>query len=194
MLTYHLAQLYYDCQPSDEAIISGHENHALRISAKTGRLYMYAHQLLFFGLLGLGIGIKITAKHILDTERRWIDVVLPGYSLCVIIIALHIIRVAHPYHAHVKVWVFRGILLLIMFITPIFTKVVNNAVLFGIFFACVVLNLLVDVEGKEKIEHDKEEMREKRELAKQESRDTNSSDFKERVKHLRRATSGIGKM
>ena len=192
-MTYCIGRLYYDCQPSEEAIMEGHDNHALRISAKRGRLYMYAHQMLFFGLLGIGVGIKIAAKHLLDTERRWIDVILPGYSLVIIVIALNMIRVAHPYHVHYKIWIFRALLLGVMMIMPFFALAINNAVIFGVMLACIVLQLHVDVEGKEKIKHEKEELKEKREMAKLES-EHSETPAKDRFKHLRRVTSGIGKM
>ena len=211
-LTYCIARLYYDCQPSEEAIMCGHDNHALRISATTGRLYMLAHQMLFFGLLGLGVGIKIAAKHLLDPKRRWIDVLLPGYSLVIIVIALNIIRVAHPYNVHTKIWIFRGILLFIMIITPLFTHVINNAVILGVLFGCVVLQFMVDVEGKEKIKNEKEEMKERREKAKlgalseidrEETAPSAAPPSKDPLdpldplnsfRQLRRVVSGVGKM
>ena len=70
VMTYFISRLYYDCQPPEEEIILGEENHALRKSVTTALFYVYSHQLLFFGLLGLGMGIKITASNLQSPNRR----------------------------------------------------------------------------------------------------------------------------
>ncbi len=160
-------------------------------------MYLHSHQILFFGLLGLGMGIKISGKHLLETKRRWIDVVLPAYSLVVIIVALNIIRIAHPYeNVKKKVWIFRIILLLIMFVMPMFAKSMNNGVIFVIIFLCIGLQLVVDVEGKEQVRTVKEEMKEKRHLAeKQHGNNSNHLTAKASVfKNMKRMQSGVGKI
>merc|ERR1712228_350470 len=89
LMSYMIGRLYYDCQPSEEMLMEGRHTHALRVTRRTARLFLYAHQLLFFGLLGFGMGAKITGKHLFYEERQWIDTVLPGYSLVVIVWALN---------------------------------------------------------------------------------------------------------
>merc|ERR1719295_1955276 len=69
VMTYFISRLYYDCQPPEEEIITGEDNHAMRRSVVTALLYVYSHQLLFFGLLGLGMGIKITAVILMPIPR-----------------------------------------------------------------------------------------------------------------------------
>lgn len=70
LMTYMISRLYYDCQPPEEEIIHGEENHAMRMSVKTALLYVYSHVFLFFGLLGLGCGVKITASNLQSEEKR----------------------------------------------------------------------------------------------------------------------------
>eukprot|EP01084_Bolivina_argentea_P076432 138520_1 len=196
ILSYCIARLYFDCQPNEESIMNGNNNHALRISASRAKMYLQSHQILFFGLLGLGMGIKISGKHLLETKRRWIDVILPGYSLVVIIIALNIIRIAHPYDnsKNKKIWIFRIMLLLIMFIMPMFATTINNGVIFIVIFLCIVLQLFVDVEGKEQGKKIKEEMKEKRHLANKQHNNNHLNTKDSVFKHMKRMQSGVGKI
>eukprot|EP00484_Ammonia_sp_Unknown_P021243 CAMPEP_0197041654 /NCGR_PEP_ID=MMETSP1384-20130603/18170_1 /TAXON_ID=29189 /ORGANISM="Ammonia sp." /LENGTH=590 /DNA_ID=CAMNT_0042472625 /DNA_START=62 /DNA_END=1834 /DNA_ORIENTATION=+ len=204
LFAYCIGRLYYDCQPPEEAILEGNNNHALRISAARGRTYMYAHQLLYFGLLGLGMGIKIDTKHLFESKRRWVDVVLPGYSLVVISIGINLIRIAHPYciadvQKYKKIWVARGVILLIMMIMPLFAKLLNNGVILIVLFVCMFAQLALDVEGRARVQHEKAELKEHREIAKQHTERSEQGGHEEPPMaappaNLRRLASGIGRM
>jgi len=167
LMTYFISRLYYDCQPPEEEIIHGEDNHALRRSVTTALLYVYSHQLLFFGLLGLGMGIKITAANLQSVNRRELDVMLPGWSICIIVIALYMIRWAHPFESDFTqrirvIWVCRIILLLVMLCCPLFWDVVNQGGLFLVYVGCLALLLGLDFEGRERIKTRHHEMKEHR--------------------------------
>eukprot|EP01083_Nonionella_stella_P096512 271360_1 len=154
IMAYCIARLYYNCQPPAEHIEE--TGHALHKAEWYGRrLYTYSHQVLFIGLLGLGIGIKITGKHLLYPKKQWIDVLLPGYSLVIIVISLNLIRISHPYNTNYKVWLFRLILIVIMSIIPAFAMKINQGIIFGVIFMCILLMVCVDVEGKLMMRHSK---------------------------------------
>eukprot|EP01083_Nonionella_stella_P232165 819267_1 len=152
-MSYCIAKLYFDCQPSEEDIMHGIHNHALRINVPARILYIVAHHILFFGLLGFGIGIKIAFKHfsVSAEERELIDVLLPGYSVVVILISTNVIRWSHPYsiiRTSKLVWVFRIILIITMAIAPIFASKLNRGIIFGVFLFCLICLNVVDVEGR----------------------------------------------
>merc|ERR1719195_633525 len=81
ILSYCVGRLYFNCQPSEEAIMEDLEGHALRAGKKEAKLYIHSHHILFIGLLGYGVGIKIAGKNVIGTKDNSIDVLLPGYSL-----------------------------------------------------------------------------------------------------------------
>merc|ERR1712173_318178 len=131
----------------------------------------------------------ITGKHLFYEERQFIDTVLPVYGLAVIIWGLNVIRLSHPPYPeechdengelkknwiwlkmkqNPKVWGFRTVVWVILCIMPIFTKVMNNGVLFFIVFLCVFSLQFADIEGKQQRFKQKEELREKRAAAKKE--------------------------
>ena len=192
--SYCIGRLYYNCQPSEEQILTGTDNHALRLSKERGRMYSYAHQLLFFGLLGYGIGVKIAGGHILSAKRRWIDIVLPQYSLCVIVICLNLIRVAHPFDAHKAIWVYRMLILIIMLIMPALAKTINQGIIVITEFLCIIGLVIVDVEGRAKIQAEKQEAKEKREIVKQSTEHYEMKHERSKFKQLKRGQSGIGLM
>eukprot|EP01083_Nonionella_stella_P096630 271703_1 len=194
VLSYSVARLYFDCQPSEESILEGYEVHALRVSAFRGITYMKSHEILFFGLLGLGMGIKITGKHLLADNKSAIDVVLPGYSLVVIIITLNAIRIAHPYRVHIKFWIMRGLLLVVMIVLPIFWEKMNNGVIFLVIMLCVELQLWLDVEGREKIKNQKGELKEKREHAEKENDEKIRQTVRFKHMGMKRMASSVGKL
>jgi len=164
LVAYCIARLYYDSQPPEEQIYQGSGNHALRMSVNRAVLYMNAHLFLFFGLLGLGIGVKLMSKHI-DEEPTLLETGLSGYSLVLIIIALNLIRISHPNNTPWKIWALRGGLLLIMIIMPLLTGEVSPLVIYVVTFLCMVGQTLIDVEGRHKVKAEKKELREKRESA-----------------------------
>lgn len=51
ILTYYIGKLYFNCQPSEEAIMEDLEGHALRTSKNMARLYIHSHHVLFIALL-----------------------------------------------------------------------------------------------------------------------------------------------
>lgn len=145
----------------------GEENHAMRKSVLTALLYVYSHQLLFFGLLGLGMGIKITASNLQNPEKRELDVMLPGWAISVIVIALYMIRWAHPFKSDFDqrirvIWVCRMVALLVMLVAPVFWKSVNQGGLFLVYVFCLALLLALDFEGRERIQQEKAHLKHKR--------------------------------
>eukprot|EP01083_Nonionella_stella_P169653 575774_1 len=167
VMTFCIAKLYFDCQPTEEAVMHGTHNHALRTTIGARILYIVSHHVLFFGLLGFGIGAKIAFKHldIGQSHRAAIDLLLPGYSLVLIVISLNVIRASHPDQvASPLVWGLRILLILLMAITPVVTLVyhLDHWILFLIMFLSVIFLNLVDVEGRKERNTIKRELKEKR--------------------------------
>ena len=60
VMCFFIARLYYDCQPSEEAIMEHqHNHHALKTTHVKRVVFLWAHHVLFFGLIGFGIGVKV---------------------------------------------------------------------------------------------------------------------------------------
>eukprot|EP01084_Bolivina_argentea_P140685 247272_1 len=166
VMAFVIAILYFDAQPSEEDIMHGQYNHALRTTKIARLFYIWGHHQLFFGLLAFGIGIKVAAKHFFDniTKREWIDIILPAYGLVVIIIALVIIRLVHPQKVKNRlIWVARFAILCALCIVPIFAVSINQSIIFSIVFILLMLLLVLDVEGHSKRKKKKSELKEKRE-------------------------------
>ena len=204
-MSYMVGRLYYDCQPSEEQIMIGFNNHALRRKDGPQALcFFWAHSFLNVGLLGLGIGNKIAFKHLDATERIWIDVGLIGCSLVVITLSLWVIRWAHPGCIPVRVWGARAIILMIMVIVTAsaVSDAVNQGVLFGVLFVCVMLQLVLDFEGQEQRQKEREELKERRREAEAESseyqvtiKDENDRKVDAKTRSmLRRRASGVGQI
>lgn len=106
---------------------------------------------------------EIVAKHLLEAERRWIDVLLPGYSLVIIVISLNIIRIAHPFDINIprKVWIQRILVIFIMSMAPLCAMALSQGLIFGIVFGCVVMLVIIDIEGHHKVKQEKIEAKEK---------------------------------
>jgi len=133
-------------------------------------LYVYSHMILFFGLLGLGMGIKITASNLQNEESRALDVMLPGYSIAAIVIALFMIRWAHPFESEFSqrirvIWVVRIVTLLVMLVAPIFHDIANQGALFLVYVFCTWLLLFLDFEGQERIKHQKNHLKDQRRIS-----------------------------
>jgi len=121
-------------------------------------------------LLGLGMGIKITAYNLQNDESRALDVMLPGYSIAAIVIALFMIRWAHPFASESNqrirvIWVVRIVTLLIMLVVPIFHDKANQGVLFLVYVFSTWLLLFLDFEGQERIKHAKKDLKEQRRIS-----------------------------
>ena len=89
---------------------------------------------------------------------------LPGGSICVIVIALYMIRWAHPFESEFNqrirvIWVCRMITLLVMCLAPIFWESWNQGALFLIYVFSLALLLGLDFEGRERINHRHHEMK-----------------------------------
>jgi len=168
VLSYCIGRLYYGCQPSEEAILHGLDTHALRINKTRARLYIHSHTVLFAALLGYGIGIKAASKHVLDKaeDQLWIDILLPGYSLVLIIICLNVIRAAHPNNADFKIWTFRLVILIVLAGSPILAKTVNQMIIWVLWSLCVIALVATDVESEQKRQDEKHHLRERRHAAK----------------------------
>lgn len=154
VLCFFIAKLYFECQPNEEC---GAHNHALSSASHQPMMriiYICSHQLLWFALLGFGVGLKIAFSHHFgdeeQNEREWIvDIGLPAYSLVFIVVALNVERLSHPQRIHsIQVWLFRIILISVMSATPILMKTMNVGLIFCVMLSCVILLNLVDTEGK----------------------------------------------
>jgi len=152
--SYLIGRLYYDCQPSEECILENEEQHALGRKNKIwAKIYSAVHQILFFGLFGYGVGIKLVTKHIQHDEHKLIDVLLPGYSLFVIVISLNIIRIIHPFHGERPkwVWIQRIVIICVMGILPLTAFFdINQGIIFGLMFWGILMLVVVDIEGHHK--------------------------------------------
>lgn len=157
--SYLIGRLYYDCQPSEEAILENEEHHALGRKNKIfSKLFAAVHQVLFFGLFGYGVGIKLVTKHILEDDHKMIDVLLPGYSLFVIVISLNVIRVIHPFHGERPkwVWIQRIVVITVMGILPLIVFFdINQGFIFGFMFWCILMLVVVDIEGHHKVKEER---------------------------------------
>ena len=203
VLSYCIGRLYYGCQPSEEAILHGLDTHALRINKTRARLYIHSHTILFAALLGYGIGIKLASKHVLSSDQQWIDVLLPGYSLVVIIICLNIIRAAHPNNADYKIWTFRLIVLCILTASPVLAQSINQMLIWVLWLLCVMALVATDVESEQKRRDEKHHQSERSHAAKiltaqkqkedrmRQEADKKHDEFRRHVAHMR---SGIGIM
>ncbi len=160
-LVYLVGVLYFDCQPTEEQIMTGNNTHAMRTSRWRARAYSWSHLVLYEGLLGLGVGMKFTAKHLSSDARDPMDVFLPAYSLLVVVLCIHVIRISHPFSNSTRtVWAVRAVAMLINFIMPFFYEY-NHGVIMGIIIATVLVQVAVDTEGREHRKQVKHEAKEK---------------------------------
>ena len=157
--SYLIGRLYYDCQPTEESILEDEQMHALGRKNKIySKIYAAVHQVLFFGLFGYGVGIKLVTKHIMEDEHKLIDVLLPGYSLFVIVISLNVIRVIHPFDGERPkwVWVQRIFIIFVMGILPLGAFVgINQGIIFATMFVCILMLVAVDIEGHHKVKEER---------------------------------------
>merc|ERR1712232_1191202 len=65
------------------------------------RVYKWFHILLFFGLLGLGLGSKIAVYYEADNAFY---VFMPGLSCVVICVCINVIRLTHPFNYSDNHW------------------------------------------------------------------------------------------
>merc|ERR1712129_547470 len=95
-----------------------------------------------------------------------IDILLPGYSLVLIIICLNVIRAAHPNNADFKIWTFRLVILIVLAGSPILAKTVYQMIIWVLWLLCVIALVATDVESEQKRQDEKHHLRERRHAAK----------------------------
>ena len=143
--------------------------HALSKSVWRARIYKWFHILLFFGLLGLGLGSKITIHELPDYHGKdIIFVFLPGISCIVICICINVIRLTHPFdysdkHPHLVcgVWITR-ILCILLMVGVLFTwEWLNHGIILAIYVACFLVQIFVDFEAKHRLIITKNEEKDK---------------------------------
>eukprot|EP00483_Globobulimina_turgida_P010379 UN10399 len=98
VIVYCIGKLYFESQPSEHEIHHHKKAHAMSTSVWRARIYKWFHILLFFGLLGLGLGSKITVHQLHHYEGdKAIYVFLPGISCIIVCFCINIIRLTHPF-------------------------------------------------------------------------------------------------
>merc|ERR1712129_56031 len=102
------------------------------------------------------------------------------------------IRIAHPGVTPRKVWILRSVLLLVMCVLPAFTMLINNGIIFGVYFVCIQLQLALDLEGKEKREEIRKDLKEKRASGKDGAENSETSASTTPFKHFKTQKSGVG--
>ena len=181
LITYSIALLYFDSQPSEHAIMHVPGSHALK---RTGNrwyasLFLFSNVILQGGLLGFGVGLKTVGYHLENEKSQAVDVMLPGYSLVIICIALNLTRISHPFHSHnVKVWIIRILCVIVMAIVPIFWDDVNQFIILCIITVCILIQVLVDEEGRQEKQAFKQERKEKAKEATQRHNDRETKSLK----------------
>merc|ERR1719229_682906 len=92
IIVYCIGKLYFGSQPSEYELHHHTKSHAMSTSVWRARIYKWFHILLFFGLLGLGLGSKITIHELPDYDgEKSVYVFLPGISCVIICICINII-------------------------------------------------------------------------------------------------------
>jgi len=147
VMSYCVLKLYQESQPPEE-----HIEEWFLLHPSDGWDW-YTHQVLFVALLGWALGIKITGKHLIHGDSKAIDVVLPGVSMIVIVVALMLIRCMNAfshYHSHSYIWALRVLLITILAaaIMSVLNDSLNYALIFGVFAFCITAMALLDFHGE----------------------------------------------
>jgi len=193
LICYGCGKLYFECQPSEEDIHHGTKNHAMTTTLWKGRIYGYAHNVLYFGLLGLGIGMKITTHSLENYDKtKAIYVMLPGISCIIICVSVNIIRLTHPvqynllgndYKKIVKiVWIIRVICILVMVIILCFYKKINHFIILGVYVISFMIQISIDVEGEIRNKQYKQKLKHQASKKNQENR---TQYFRKSFQHIR---------
>eukprot|EP01084_Bolivina_argentea_P116441 206900_1 len=166
VIVYCIGKLYFGSQPSEYELHHHTKSHAMSTSVWRARIYKWFHILLFFGLLGLGLGSKITVHELPHYHKHPFFVFMPGISCVVICICVNIIRLTHPFdysdkHPHlvIGVWLVR-ILCIVIMICILFTwKIMNHFIILAVYVICFIMQIAVDFEAKHRLivtkSHDK---------------------------------------
>eukprot|EP01084_Bolivina_argentea_P229618 387503_1 len=134
VIVYCIGKAYFESQPSEYELHHHTKSHAMSTSVWRAKIYKWFHILLFFSLLGLGLGAKITIHELSHYDNtKFIYVFLPGISCCLICICINGIRLTHPFdytkkHQYmvITVWIIRFICIIIMFIILFTYKIIKN--------------------------------------------------------------------
>eukprot|EP00483_Globobulimina_turgida_P003056 UN03061 len=112
--------------------------------------------LLFFGLLGLGLGSKITVHELHHYHGdKPVYVFLPGISCIIVCFCINIIRLTHPFDYSTKrphlvcgVWVTRVLCLGIMFAVLFTWQIWSHWIILAVYVLCFIVQIFVDFEAK----------------------------------------------
>jgi len=162
VICYCIGKLYFDSQPSEHEIHHHRAVHALSTSMWRARIWKWLNIILYFALLGLGLGSKITihALHYeYDHEEPWF-VFLPGMSCVVICICINCIRWTHPFDYEqedldqklvIVVWIMRVLVVAVMFMVMFAYKTVHHGWILGIYVVCFIFQVVIDFEAKTRL-------------------------------------------
>ena len=169
LIVYCIGKLYFESQPTEYELHHHRKVHALSKSVWRARIYKWFHILLFFGLLGLGLGSKITIHelphyHGDDKILVW----LPGISCVVICVCINVIRLTHPFdysekHPHLVcgVWIVRIAVIALMVGILFAWDLMDHGIVLGIYVGCFLIQIFVDFEANHRLFLEKAEDKEK---------------------------------
>eukprot|EP01083_Nonionella_stella_P017941 50210_1 len=159
-IVYCIGKLYFESQPTEHEIYNHKRCHAMSTSVWRARIYKWFHMVLFFGLLGLGFGSKITVHelHAYHGEEDAIFVFMPGISCVVICICIHVIRLTHPFvynDGHkcllIGVWLVRGVSIIIMIGILFLWQMINHFVILCVYVFCFMMQIFVDYQANTRL-------------------------------------------
>eukprot|EP01083_Nonionella_stella_P017944 50216_1 len=159
VIVYCIGKLYFESQPTNYEVYHRKKSHAMSTSVWRARIYKWFHMVLFFGLLGLGFGSKITVHELNHSDRYHLDqatfVFMPGISCVVICICIHVIRLTHPFEYSEKhrclvivVWVLRILCILVMIGILFLWQIVHHFVILIVYVICFTVQIFIDYEAK----------------------------------------------
>ena len=159
VIVYCIGKLYFQCQPTEHELHHHKKSHAMSTSIWRARLYKWFHILLFFGLLGLGLGSKITVHELSNYQPDdAVLVFMPGISCIVICICINVIRLSHPFnydkeHSYLVagVWLLRLFCIIVMFGVLFLWKVVNHFVILMVYVLCFIIQIFADFEARTRL-------------------------------------------
>merc|ERR1712218_28990 len=145
-------------QPTEHELHHHKKSHAMSSSIWRARVYKWFHILLFFGLLGLGLGSKITVYQLSYYKPAPFYVFMPGLSCIVICTCINVIRLTHPFdydgnrwYLVSGVWVLRFMCLVIMFGILFAWNTVNHYVILAIYVLCFIIQIFADFEARTRL-------------------------------------------
>eukprot|EP00466_Bigelowiella_natans_P008557 jgi/Bigna1/136720/aug1.35_g11428 len=150
-IVFSQKMIYYGAQPHNP------DHHALRISANTGRTFIYSHLFLSASLVGVGTGIKLLKKsHQKGKQVSKADYQLFTYSLVLFLVTANVLRLAHGFKKRSPtIWIFRVAAISIIALFPVIEPQLAAVKIIATYAVlCVVLSFIdavaSDVQVREK--------------------------------------------